>query len=72
MAIVTQRSTSGPDLLGLLDGGDDAALDLGLVLVVGLVLAFGEDQRGGQAAEQGPLMAGIAAENPALYVDVAW
>ena len=51
-ALLHQR----PNFLGLGDRGDDAALDLGLVVVV-LGVALGEEQRAGQAAQQGPLMA---------------
>ena len=61
MAIVTHPLDQRTDFLGLLDRGDDAALDLGLVVFV-LGIAFGEEQRAGQAPQQGALMAGNAAE----------
>ena len=51
----------GADFLGLFERGDDPPLDLGLVVVV-LGVALGQKQGGGQAAQQGPLMAGAAAE----------
>ena len=60
-ALLDQRA----DFLGLRDRGDDAALDLGRV-VVELGVALGEEQGAGQVAQQGPLVAGIAAERAAF------
>ena len=62
MAIVMQRSTSGRTSLAFWIVVMMRPLTLGLFLSLGIVLALGEDQRAGQAAQQGPLMVRIAAE----------
>ncbi len=71
MAIVMHRSTSGRTSLAFWIVVMMRPLTLGL-LVVGLGVALGEDQRRGQAAQQGPLVAADCGRACGLFVDVAW
>ena len=51
--------------------GDDAALDLGLVVVQSASRSV-SNRAAGQVAQQGPLMTGANGRECVLFVDVAW